>query len=55
MSLLMLNLLLMLAGPFAVVLPLAAVARREFAPRRRTPRFRPAFRVPTLRIEVAWS
>jgi len=53
MSLLLLNILLMLVGPFAVVLPLAAIARREFAPRRRALRFRSAF--PSIRIEVAWS
>lgn len=58
MSLFLLNILLMLLGPFVVVVPLAAVAWREFSPaspRVRAARFRmPALRLPTIRLEMSW-
>jgi hypothetical protein len=51
MSLVLLNALLILVGPFLVVAPLAVVAVVQFSPRRRQPI---AWRMPSLRIEVAW-
>lgn len=56
MSLLMLNILLMTVGPFLVVLPLAAAAWLQSSSAVRPVRLRmPALRLPSIRIEVAWS
>jgi hypothetical protein len=50
-TLLLLNLLLILAGPFAVVAPFFAVAQRAGSPSRSWSR--PQFRAPALRLAVA--
>lgn len=51
-ALMLLNVLLILAGPFAVVLPMAAVAQRAGQPARswRMPRLS----VPVPRLAVSW-
>jgi hypothetical protein len=54
MSLVLLNALLILAGPFAVVLPLAVAAQVQFAPPGRQLFRRPALRLPVIRLAVAW-
>jgi hypothetical protein len=56
-SLLLLNVLLMTVGPFLVVAPLALAARLSCPSghRVRRPLFRtPAFRFPSIRLEVSW-
>lgn len=52
----MLNILLMLLGPFVVVAPVAVAACLSWpADRVRPVRFRmPTFRLPTLRLELSW-
>lgn len=55
MSLMLLNLLLMTVGPFAVLLPMAAAVRLSFAGRRvRAYRVRLSFATLTPRQAVAW-
>jgi hypothetical protein len=54
MSLVVLNALLILAGPFAVVLPLAIAARMQFAPPSRRLFRLPVLRLPVIRLAVAW-
>jgi hypothetical protein len=52
MSLILLNALLILVGPFLVVAPMALAALAQFSPpRRRQP---VAWRMPSIRLEVAW-
>ncbi len=53
MSLTLLNALLVLAGPFVLVSPLAVITRREFSRSRRPAAVR--FRLPTLTVRLGGS
>lgn len=52
MSLIVLTWLLILAGPFLVVAPMALVAVVQFSPPRRRPAV--AWRMPSFRLELSW-